>query len=94
LPEGKQPWTSYEEWLATIPSEMAADSLWKMDAHRLALFAADLGWYDVTRLMQDRRTLGESGPVCRLDSSATDSGSEASDDLSFRFHEIPMVRES
>jgi four helix bundle protein len=65
LPERKQPWTSYEEWLATIPSEMTADSLWKMDAYRLALFAADLGWYDATKLMQDKRTLDLSNQLYR-----------------------------
>jgi four helix bundle protein len=65
LPERNQPWTSYEEWLATIPSEMTADSLWKMDAYRLALFAADLGWYDATKLMQDKRTLDLANQLYR-----------------------------
>ena len=36
---------------------ITGDSLWKMKACRLALFAADVGWHDVTRLMQDRRTI-------------------------------------
>jgi len=38
----------YEDWERTIPEEIKGDSLWKMEAYRLALFAADLGWYDVT----------------------------------------------
>lgn len=28
------------------------DSLWKMEAYRLALFAAEIGWHDVTELMK------------------------------------------
>jgi four helix bundle protein len=48
---------SYEEWLATVPPELTADPLWRMEAYRFALFAADLAWYDVCRLAQDKRTL-------------------------------------
>ena len=43
-------------WVRTVPAEITADSLWRMEAYRLALFAADLGWEDVNRLMRDRRT--------------------------------------
>ena len=49
---------SYEAWLASVPAEITGDSLWKMEAYRLALFAADIGWYDVTKLMRDSRTRG------------------------------------
>lgn len=48
---------SYEDWLAAAPTEFAADPLWRMEAYRLALFAADLAWYDVCKLAQDKRTL-------------------------------------
>ncbi|HMB91592.1 MAG TPA: four helix bundle protein [Rhodothermales bacterium] len=48
--------TSYEEWVLSVPDEIRLDSLWKMKAYRLSLFAAEMGWYDVTKLMQDRRT--------------------------------------
>ena len=47
---------SYEAWLALVPAEITDDSLWKMKAYRLSLFAADLGWHDVTKLMRDKRT--------------------------------------
>ena len=47
---------SYETWLALVPAEITNDSLWKMKAYRLSLFAADLGWSDVTKLMRDKRT--------------------------------------
>lgn len=47
---------NYEEWLETVPEEITGDLLWKMKVHRLALFAADLGWRDITKLAQDKRT--------------------------------------
>jgi len=46
----------YEEWEAMVPEAIKGDSLWKVKAYRQALFLADLGWYDVTKLTQDRRT--------------------------------------
>jgi len=48
----------YAEWEETVPETIKGDSLWKMNAYRLALFLADVGWYDVVKLGQDRRTLG------------------------------------
>ena len=56
---------SYEAWLESVPAELKEDSLWKMEAYRLALFAADIGWYDVTKLMRDRRTLGLANQLYR-----------------------------
>lgn len=47
---------TYEEWEATVPEAIAGDALWRVQAYRLALFAADIGWKDVSRLAQDRRT--------------------------------------
>jgi four helix bundle protein len=49
---------NYVEWLKTVPGALTGDSLWKMEAYRLSLFAAELAWHDVTKLMQDKRTLG------------------------------------
>lgn len=48
---------NYAEWLETVPKALRDDSLWKMEAYRIALFAADLAWRDATRLLQDKRTL-------------------------------------
>jgi four helix bundle protein len=36
-----------------------------MEAYRLGLFCADLGWYDATKLMSDKRTLGLSDQLYR-----------------------------
>ena len=56
---------NYEEWERSVPEEMTNDSLWKMEAYRLGLFVAEMGWHDATRLMQDRRTLGLSDQLYR-----------------------------
>jgi len=46
---------SYEEWLVTVPVEITGDPLWRMEGYRFALFAADLAWHDVCKLVQDKR---------------------------------------
>lgn len=55
----------YEEWLASVPREMSGDPLWKVEAYRLAVFSAEVGWHDVTKLMQDKRTLELSDQLYR-----------------------------
>lgn len=47
---------TYEEWETMVPEAIAGDALWRVQAYRLALFAADIGWEDVNRLVKDRRT--------------------------------------
>ena len=56
---------NYDEWLKSVPGEITGDSLWKVEVYRLALFAADLGWHDVSKLMKDKRTLGLSDQLYR-----------------------------
>jgi four helix bundle protein len=56
---------NYESWIKSVPTEITGDSLWKMEAYRLALFLAELGWHDATKLMRDRRTLGLSDQLYR-----------------------------
>ncbi len=51
---------NYKDWEKVVPVAITADSLWKMRAYRLALFLADVGWHDVTKLGQDRRTISLS----------------------------------
>ncbi len=47
---------NFQEWEAGAPEAIRGDSLWKAEAYRLALFAADIGWSDVTALAADHRT--------------------------------------
>ena len=56
---------NYKDWMRSVPTEITGDSLWKMEAYRLALFLADLGWHDATKLMQDKRTIGLSDQLYR-----------------------------
>ncbi len=55
----------YEEWLETVPEKITGDALWKMKVYRLALFATDMGWHDVTKLTRDKRTISLSDQLYR-----------------------------
>lgn len=58
-----------EEWATTVPEEIRADAAWRLEAYRLALFAADLAWRDITKLSKDRRTAALSDQLyCALGS--------------------------
>jgi len=56
---------NYDQWLKTVPAEITGDPLWKLEVYRLAVFAADIGWRDVCRLMRDKRTLDISDQLYR-----------------------------
>lgn len=56
---------NYDEWEEQVPQEIQDDSLWNMNAYRLALFLVDLGWHDATRLMKDRRTVALADQLYR-----------------------------
>jgi four helix bundle protein len=55
----------FEEWQGSVPVEISQDTLWRMKAYRLGLFIADLGWNDISRLHQDRRTRGLADQLYR-----------------------------
>lgn len=56
---------NFTDWVKTVPEVITQDSLWKMEAYRLALFISDVNWFDVTKLMQDKRTLDLSDQLYR-----------------------------
>lgn len=56
---------NYREWEITVPAEIKGDSAWKSEAYRLALFTADLGWHDATKLLGDKRTLSLADQLYR-----------------------------
>ena len=56
---------NFDEWVKNVPQEITSDSLWKMEAYRLALFAVEIGWQDVLKLASDRRMLGLSDQLYR-----------------------------
>ena len=67
---------NYKEWERVVPEAIKADSLWKMQAYRLALFPGDPGWHDVTSLQADPRTRGLSGQLYRATGSISANLSE------------------
>ena len=69
---------NYREWLKTVPPELTGDPLWTIEAYRLALFAADIEWADVTKLMQDKRTLDMAGQLYRALGSIAATSRKAS----------------
>lgn len=48
---------TFTQWIELVPATIRNDPVWKVEVYRLALFAGDLAWHDVTRLVSDRRTL-------------------------------------
>jgi four helix bundle protein len=56
---------NYDDWSMNVPQDFAEDVLWTVKAYRYALFLSDLGWHDVTKLMQDKRTLDLSDQLYR-----------------------------
>lgn len=55
---------NFDGWVKSLPDEIKADSL-KVEAYRLALFAWDIAWADITVLRQDPRTLDLSAQLFR-----------------------------
>lgn len=45
---------TFNSWKANVPESITADSLWKMKAYRLALFASDVCWRDVKTIAKER----------------------------------------
>lgn len=56
---------NYQTWEETVPTTITADSLWKMQVYRLALFLGDLAWRDVSRLEKDRRMIALADQLYR-----------------------------
>lgn len=55
----------FESWQQAVPVAITLDALWKMKVYRFALFAADIGWSDITKLAGDRRTLAVADQLFR-----------------------------
>jgi len=56
---------NYSDWEQEIFPEIKGDSLWRMEIYRLALFVADISWHDVSKLMNDNRTIKLSNQLYR-----------------------------
>jgi four helix bundle protein len=49
---------TYDDWLKSVPSDIKNDPLWRMEVYRISVFAVDLAWHDVSKLIRDKRTVG------------------------------------
>ena len=91
---------NYEDWERQVPETIIGDVLWKMKVYRLALFAANLGWYDITKLAQDRRTVSLSDQLYRslgsISANIAEGYSRSSNKDRARFYEYALgsARES
>ena len=56
---------TFKEWLETVPRELSEDPLWRMEVYRLSVFAADLAWPDVAKLIGDKRTMSLADQLYR-----------------------------
>jgi len=56
---------NYDTWLPKVSTSITRDPLWNMQVYRQALFVVDIGWKDVTRLLQDKRTISLSDQLYR-----------------------------
>jgi four helix bundle protein len=56
---------TYKQWEVVVPASITDDVLWKVSVYRYSLFLGDVAWQDVTRLMQDRRTISLADQLYR-----------------------------
>ena len=91
---------NYKDWLKIVPQEITDDTLWRMEVYRISLFVGDIAWRDVTKLMQDRRTLDLSdqlySAVGSISSNIAEGYSRSSHKDQARFYEYSLgsARES
>lgn len=85
---------NYTDWLKIVPKEITEDTLWRMEVYRIALFAGDVAWRDVTKLTQDRRTLELSNQlysaVGSISSNIAEGYSRGSHKDQARFYEYSL----
>ena len=67
---------TYEQWEAEVPPELTNDTLWKVKAYRLALFLADLAWFDSGKLGKNRRTAAVADQLFRAASNVSSNIAE------------------
>ncbi len=56
---------NYSEWELSVPTYLTGDPLWRLQVYRLALFALDISWPDVSKLSRDTRTRSLSDQLYR-----------------------------
>ncbi len=56
---------TFEDWQLSVPEQIKADSLWKMEAYRLGLFLCDLAWKEGAKPLREPRTRSVADQVYR-----------------------------
>jgi four helix bundle protein len=91
---------NYAEWEQSVHQAITSDVLWRMEVYRYALFAGDISWDDVSKLIGDRRTLALADQLYRavgsVSANIAEGYSRASDKDQARFYEYALgsARES
>ena len=91
---------NFQEWIETVSADFKDDVLWKMTVFRIAMFLGDLSWFDVTKLVADRRTINLSDQlyeaVGSVDANIAEGYSRSSGKDRARFMEYSLgsARES
>src|SRR3569833_197602 len=57
------PSVTFPEWVRGVPESIRGDSVWKIEAYRLALFLGDLAWHDTTHLARSTWTIRLAGQL-------------------------------
>jgi four helix bundle protein len=85
---------SFDDWAAGVPAVITSDPVWSVKAYRLAMYATDIGWGDVSRLAQDRRTRSLSDQLYRalgsISANIEEGYSRGSDKDRTRFYEYAL----
>ncbi|MGA7731640.1 MAG: four helix bundle protein [Chloroflexia bacterium] len=55
----------YKRWEETVSSHIKADSVWRVEAYRLSLFAGELGWHDTEKLIANHHMRGVADQLYR-----------------------------
>lgn len=67
---------TYCDWESAVPETIKADSVWRIQAYRLSLFIADLGWADSERLFKSAKTSAHVDQLRRSTAKISASVSE------------------
>jgi four helix bundle protein len=56
---------TFDEWRSAVPQVLTDDPLWRMEVYQLAVFAGDLTWHDISKLVKDKRTVSLADQLYR-----------------------------
>jgi four helix bundle protein len=91
---------NYQEWEASVPRDISDDALWTVEAYRLALFVAEIGWQDTIKISQTKQTVSLADQLFRslgsISANLAEGYSRSSGRDQARFYEYSLgsARES